>query len=78
MEGGARDSVEDVFFIVPGALMFVPGSAGVNSALQLLANQTVSGVTAAFDTFVTAMSIAYGLMLSTLVLPRHAQPERGD
>ena len=59
-------------FIVPGVLMLVPGSAGFNSALQLLSNQTVSGVTAAFDTFVTAMSIAYGLMVSTLILPRAA------
>ena len=57
-------------FIVPGVLMLVPGSAGFNSALQLLANQTVSGITAGFDTFVTAMSIAYGLMVSTVVLPR--------
>ena len=57
-------------FIVPGVLMLVPGSAGFNSALQLLTNQTVSGITAAFDTFVTAMSIAYGLMVSTVVLPR--------
>ena len=56
-------------FIVPGVLMLVPGSAGFNSALQLLTNQTVSGITAAFDTFVTAMSIAYGLMVSTVVLP---------
>jgi uncharacterized membrane protein YjjP (DUF1212 family) len=57
-------------FIVPGVLMLVPGSAGFNSALQLLANQTVSGITAGFDTFVTAMSIAYGLMVSAVVLPR--------
>jgi uncharacterized membrane protein YjjP (DUF1212 family) len=57
-------------FIVPGVLMLVPGSAGFNSALQLLTDQTVSGVTAAFDTFITAMSIAYGLMVSTVILPR--------
>jgi uncharacterized membrane protein YjjP (DUF1212 family) len=57
-------------FIVPGVLMLVPGSAGFNSALQLLTDQTVSGLTAAFDTFVTAMSIAYGLMVSTVILPR--------
>jgi uncharacterized membrane protein YjjP (DUF1212 family) len=57
-------------FIVPGALMLVPGSAGFSSVLQLLTNQTVSGITAGFDTFVTAMSIAYGLMVSTVVLPR--------
>jgi uncharacterized membrane protein YjjP (DUF1212 family) len=57
-------------FIVPGVLMLVPGSAGFNSALQLLTGQTVSGITAAFDTFVTAMSIAYGLMVSAVILPR--------
>jgi uncharacterized membrane protein YjjP (DUF1212 family) len=56
-------------FVVPGVLMLVPGSTGFNSALQLLSNQTVSGITAAFDTFVTAMSIAYGLIVSALVLP---------
>ena len=57
-------------FIVPGVLMLVPGSAGFTSALQLLTDQTVSGITAAFDTFVTAMSIAYGLMVSAAILPR--------
>ena len=57
-------------FIVPGVLMLVPGSAGFTSALQLLTDQTVSGIAAAFDTFVTAMSIAYGLMVSAAVLPR--------
>jgi uncharacterized membrane protein YjjB (DUF3815 family) len=57
-------------FIVPGVLMIVPGSNGFNSMLQLLTDQTVSGITAGFDTFVTAMSIAYGLMIATVVLPR--------
>ncbi|HET6171962.1 MAG TPA: threonine/serine exporter family protein [Gaiellales bacterium] len=56
-------------FLVPAVLMLVPGSAGFNSVLQLLADQTVSGITATFDTFVTAMSIAYGLMVATVVLP---------
>jgi uncharacterized membrane protein YjjP (DUF1212 family) len=69
---GVRLRRSPLVFIVPGVLMLVPGSAGFNSALQLLSNQTVSGVTAAFDTFVTAMSIAYGLMVSTLILPRRA------
>ena len=69
---GARLRRSSLVFIVPGVLMLVPGSAGFNSALQLLANQTVSGVTAAFDTFVTAMSIAYGLMVSAVILPRRA------
>jgi uncharacterized membrane protein YjjP (DUF1212 family) len=56
-------------FVVPGVLLLVPGSAGFNSVLQLLSDQTVSGITAGFDTFVTAMSIAYGLMVSTVLLP---------
>lgn len=56
-------------FVVPGVLMLVPGSAGFSSVLQLLSDQTVSGITAGFDTFVAAMSIAYGLMVSTLLLP---------
>jgi uncharacterized membrane protein YjjB (DUF3815 family) len=56
--------------IVPGVLMLVPGSAGFNSLLQLLTGQTVSGIEAGFDTFVTAMSIAYGLMVSAVILPR--------
>ncbi len=62
-----RQSV--LVFVVPGVLMLVPGSAGFSSVLQLLSDQTVSGITAAFDTFVTAMSIAYGLMVATVLLP---------
>jgi len=57
-------------FIVPGVLILVPGSAGFNSLLKLLTGQTISGIDAGFNTFVTAMSIAYGLMLSTVILPR--------
>jgi uncharacterized membrane protein YjjP (DUF1212 family) len=57
-------------FIVPGVLILVPGSAGFNSLLKLLTGQTVSGVDAGFNTFVTAMSIAYGLIVATVVLPR--------
>jgi uncharacterized membrane protein YjjP (DUF1212 family) len=57
-------------FIVPGVLMLVPGSAGFNSLLQLLTGQTVSGIEAGFQTLVTALSIAYGLMVATVVLPR--------
>ena len=67
---GYRFRRSPLVFIVPGVLMIVPGSAGFNSMLQLLTDQTVSGITAGFDTFVTAMSIAYGLMVSTVILPR--------
>ena len=57
-------------FIVPGVLILVPGSAGFDSLLKLLTGQTVSGIDAGFNTFVTAMSIAYGLMVSAVLLPR--------
>ena len=64
-------------FVVPGVLMLVPGSAGFNSVLQLLANETVSGITAGFDTFVTAMSIAYGLVVASVLVPsRRLNPSR--
>jgi uncharacterized membrane protein YjjP (DUF1212 family) len=80
--GGVAGSLlrrSSLVFVVPGVLMLVPGSAGFTSALQLLANQTVSGITAGFDTFVTAMSIAYGLMIASVILPRRyaaIQPTR--
>lgn len=66
---GARLRRSALVFIVPGVLLLVPGSAGFSSVLQLLTDQTVSGITAGFDTFVTAMSIAYGLMVATVLLP---------
>jgi uncharacterized membrane protein YjjP (DUF1212 family) len=58
-----------LIFAVPGVLMLVPGSVGYSSALQLLTNHAVSGVTAAFQMFVTAVSIAYGLLIASIVVP---------
>lgn len=76
---GARLRRSPLVFIVPGVLMLVPGSAGYNSVLRLVTDQTISGITAGFDTFVTAISIAYGLMVSTAVLPRRfTRVERGE
>jgi NhaC family Na+:H+ antiporter len=43
-----------------------------NSISQLLTGQTVSGVDAGFDTSLTAMAIAYGLMVSAVSLPRRS------
>jgi uncharacterized membrane protein YjjB (DUF3815 family) len=54
---------------VPGVLILVPGSTGFDSLLKLLAGNTVSGIDTGFDAFVTAMSIAYGLMVSSVVVP---------
>ena len=67
---GLRARRSPLVFIVPGVLMLVPGSAGFNSIIQLLTEETISGINAGFDTFLTAMSIAYGLMVATVVLPR--------
>jgi uncharacterized membrane protein YjjP (DUF1212 family) len=66
---GNRLRRSPLVFIVPGVFMLVPGSAGFDSILQLLADETVGGITAAFDTFVTAMAISYGLMVSAVILP---------
>jgi uncharacterized membrane protein YjjB (DUF3815 family) len=57
-------------FIVPGVLMLVPGSAGFNSVPQLLTGLIVRGIAAGFDAFVTAMPIAYGLLVAAVILPR--------
>jgi uncharacterized membrane protein YjjP (DUF1212 family) len=63
----ARLRRSPLVFIVPGVLILVPGSAGLNSLLKLLTGQTVSGIDAGFDTFVSAMAIAYGLMVATVI-----------
>jgi uncharacterized membrane protein YjjB (DUF3815 family) len=67
---GGRLRRSPLLFVVPGVLVLVPGSAGFTSLLKLLTGQRVSGIEAGFNTFVTAMSIAYGLMVATMILPR--------
>jgi len=61
-------------FIVPGVLVLVPGSAGFQSASDLLEGRTVRGVDAAIDTLVTALAIVYGLIMATILLPEE-RPE---
>jgi uncharacterized membrane protein YjjB (DUF3815 family) len=67
---GCRLHRSALVFLVPGVFMLVPGSAGFNSVLQLLTDRTSSGINAGIETFVTAIPIAYGLMLATVILPR--------
>jgi uncharacterized membrane protein YjjP (DUF1212 family) len=67
---GYRLRRSPLVFLVPGVLMLVPGSASFVSALELLTKNAITGLTATLDTFVTAISIAYGLMVATVVLPR--------
>jgi uncharacterized membrane protein YjjP (DUF1212 family) len=66
---GTRLRRSPLLFVVPGVLMLVPGSAGFHSLLGLLTGQTLGGLNAGFGTFVTALSIAYGLLLSAALLP---------
>ena len=62
-------------FVVPGLLMLIPGTMGYWSAVNLAAGRTVKGIDTAFDTFVSLLAIAYGLLASTLILPD--QPAKG-
>jgi uncharacterized membrane protein YjjB (DUF3815 family) len=58
-------------FVVPGLLMLIPGTMGFSSAVSLVAGRTVKGIDMAFDTFVSLLAIAYGLLAATLILPDH-------
>jgi uncharacterized membrane protein YjjP (DUF1212 family) len=58
-----------LIIIVPGILMLVPGSLGYESAALFFAHDALGGITAAFDTLVTALAIVYGLIVSAAVLP---------
>jgi len=62
-------------FIVPGLLMLIPGTMGYWSAVSLAAGRTVKGIDTAFDTLVSLLAIAYGLLAATLILPD--QPAKG-
>jgi uncharacterized membrane protein YjjB (DUF3815 family) len=54
---GVRMWRSPLIFIVPSVLMLVPGSAGYIRVLRLVTDETINGITAGFDTFVTAISI---------------------
>jgi uncharacterized membrane protein YjjP (DUF1212 family) len=62
-------------FVVPGLLMLIPGTMGYSSAVSLVAGRTVKGIDMAFDTFVSLLAIAYGLLAATLILPDHRAKE---
>jgi len=54
---------------VPGIIMLVPGSIGFQSFQALFSAHTISGIQAAFQMFVTAMALVYGIFVANLVLP---------
>lgn len=55
--------------VVPGILILVPGALGYESATRLFANDTVGGISAAFDTLMVSLAIVYGLIVSAALLP---------
>lgn len=55
--------------LTPGMLILVPGSLGYRSLSALLERQTVDGVQYGFTTFMIAVSLVGGLLVSNVVLP---------
>lgn len=54
---------------VPGVLLLVPGSIGYRSLASLLDQNVVVGVTAGFTMILTAVAIAAGLLVSSVLVP---------
>lgn len=55
--------------LVPGVLLLVPGSIGYRSLTSLLDQNVVVGVTAGFTMILTAVAIAAGLLISSVLVP---------
>jgi len=57
---------------VPVLIVLVPGSIGLQSFQALFTAQTVVGIQAAFQMFLTAIALVYGIFVANLLLPsRH-------
>lgn len=54
--------------LVPGIILLVPGSLGYKSITELVNNQTLSGIEAAFSMTITAIALVSGLVFSNIVL----------
>lgn len=55
--------------LVPGVLLLVPGSIGYRSLTSLLDENVIVGVTAGFTMILTAVAIAVGLLVSSVIVP---------
>lgn len=55
--------------LVPGVLLLVPGSIGYRSLASLLDQNVVVGVTAGFTMILTAVSLAAGLLIASVLVP---------
>lgn len=56
---------------VPGLIVLVPGSIGLQSFQALFSAQTTAGIQAAFQMFLTAIALVYGIFVANLLLPSH-------
>ena len=59
--------------LVPGVLLLVPGSIGYRSLTSLLDQNVIVGVTAGFTMILTAVALAGGLLVASVIVP----PRRG-
>jgi uncharacterized membrane protein YjjB (DUF3815 family) len=60
---------------VPGVLLLVPGSIGYRSLTSLLDQNVIVGVTAGFTMILTAVAIAAGLLMASVLVPTHRRHE---
>lgn len=54
---------------MPGLIMLVPGSLGFRSLAQLMHEDVLTGLETAFDATLVGISLATGLLLSSVVIP---------
>ena len=53
--------------LMPGILLLVPGSIGFKGLSYILEHETLAGIDATFETFIIAISIVAGLLLSNIL-----------
>jgi uncharacterized membrane protein YjjP (DUF1212 family) len=62
--------------IAPSIVLLVPGTIGFGSVSEFFANNPLSGVEAAFDMLLIAISIVIGVLVSQAILPRRRGADR--
>lgn len=63
--------------LVPGLLLLLPGSIGYRSLTSLLDQNVIVGVTAGFTMLLTAVAIAGGLLVSSVLVPTRPSKSKG-
>ncbi|MCC6163752.1 MAG: threonine/serine exporter family protein [Acidobacteria bacterium] len=63
--------------LVPGLLLLLPGSIGYRSLTSLLDQNVIVGVTAGFTMILTAVAIAGGLLMASVMVPTRPSKSKG-